>query len=164
MSKCIKTDIAVIDPVDSYLYLIAELKFTPIYWSYLPLYRARKKLSKEALDELKKGLKRSINYLQKIRRKEPTQQYMEKTYFGPIDKHGRTKVEKLIGILNDFERKKGEIVPVYLCVIDEIYPNVEEILQKAIKKYNPPSQFKILAIHFMIYEDLEKTLEILKTV
>jgi len=157
--KCIKPDIAIINPLEPKAFLFAELKFTPIYWSYLPLYLAlKKKLGKESVEEVEKGLKRTINYLQRIRQEEPTQQDIEKTYFG-LDKQGRTGVEKLIGILNDLESREGETVAGYLCVIDEIYPNIGEILQKAIRKYNPPSRFKILAQHFKVYENL---VEILK--
>jgi hypothetical protein len=156
---CFRPDIVIIDPLEPCPYLFAELKFTPIYWSYLPLYLAlEKKLSKEALEELKRGLKRAIDYLQRIRQVEPTQQDIEKTYFG-VDKRGRTNVEKLIGILNDFERKEGETVAGYLCVIDEIYPNIKEILKKSVRAYNPPPQFKIQAEHFTVYEDLQKVLE-----
>ena len=156
---CFRPDIVIIDPLEPCPYLFAELKFTSIYWSYLPLYLAlEKKLSKEALEDLKRGLKRAIDYLQRIRQVEPTRQDIEKTYFG-VDKRGRTNVEKLIGILNDFERKEGATVTGYLCVIDEIYPNIQEILQKAAKKYNPPIRFKILVEHFPVYKHLEKTLE-----
>ena len=159
MRKYVKPDIVIINPLVPHVYLVAEVKFTPLYWSYLPIYLAlEKKLNKEGVEEVKKALERSISYLRKIRREEPTQQDIEKMYFG-VDKRGRTNVEKLIGILNDFEKKEGEIVTSYLCVIDEIYPNIKEILQKGIKKYNPPSQFKILAEHFPVYKHLEKALE-----
>lgn len=159
MTEYIKPDIVVIDPLEPRPYLFAELKFTPIYWSYVPIYLAlEKKLDKEAVEEVKKALKRTINFLQRVRQEDPSPQDIEKTYFG-VDKRGRTKVEKLIGMLNDFERKEGNVVSGYLCVIDEIYPNIEEILQKAVKEYNPPSQFRILAQHFTVYEDLKKTLE-----
>jgi len=159
MRRCFITDIAIIDPIEARPYLFAELKFTPIYWGYLGLYLARKKiLSKEAVDELKRALNRSIGYLQRVRQAEPTQKDIEKIYLG-LDKQGRTQVDKLIGIINDFEKKEQETVAGYLCVIDEICPNIKEILQKAIKKYNPPSQFKILAEHFNVYESLVKTLE-----
>jgi len=159
MKKCIKPDIVIIDPLVPELYVVTELKFTSIYWGYLPFYLAlEKELDEEAIEELKKGLRRSIDYLARVRAEKPTQQDIEKTYFGK-DKQGRTNIGKLIGILNDFEKKEKEIVAGYLCVIDEIYPNIQEILQEAIKKYNPPSQFKILAEHFTVYEDLQKTLE-----
>ena len=159
MRGCFKPDIAIIDPIELRPYLFVELKFTPIYWSYLPLYHGtRTPLSKEAREELKERLERTINYLRRVRKEEPTQQDIEKTYFG-IDKQGRTNVEKLIGIINELEKKKKETVAGYLCVVDEIYPNIEKILQKAIKKYNPPSQFKILAKHSGVYESLVKALE-----
>ena len=152
MTEYVKPDIVVIDPLVADLYLIAELKYTPIYWSYLPLYLAReKKLSKEDVEQVKKGLERSINYLQKIRQEEPTPQSIEKIYL--------TNVSKMIGILNDLEKEENETVAGYLCVIDEIYPNIEEILKRTIKKFNPPNQFRILAEHFTVYENLEKTLE-----
>jgi len=158
MRKCFKPDVVIIDTLEPIPYLFAEIKFTPIYWSYLPLYLAtERKLNEEAVEEVKVGLKRTINYLEKLRQVEPTQQDIEKTYFG-VDKQGRTNVEKLIGIINDFERKERETVNGYLCVIDEIYPNIKGILQKSIEKYNPPTQFKVLAQHFTVYEDLKKTL------
>lgn len=157
--KCFITDIAIINPIEAHPYLFAELKFTPIYWGYLGLYLAGKKIwPKETVEELKRALKRSIGYLQRVRQAEPTQKEIEKTYLG-LDKQGRTQVGKLIGMINDFEKKEQETVAGYLCVIDEIYPNIKEILQKAIEKYNPPIRFKILAEHFDVYESLVKTLE-----
>jgi len=161
MKKCIKPDIVIIDPLVPELYVIAELKFFPIYWGYMPLYLATKKeLENDAIETLKDAIKRDINYFERVRQEEPTQQDIERRYFG-ADKQGRTNIEKLIGILNDFEKKEGEIVAGYLCVIDEIYPNIREILQKAIEKFSPPTQFKVLAEHFPIYKHLEKTLETL---
>jgi len=161
MRGCFRPDIVIVDPLEPCPYLFAELKFTPIYWSYLPLYFAlEKKPPKEALEELKIALKRTIDYLQRIRQVEPAQKDIEKMYFG-VDKRGCTNVEKLVGILNDFERKEGETVSGYLCIIDEIYPNIKEMVQKAIMKYNPPTHLKVLAEHFPVYEHLEKTLETL---
>jgi len=154
-----RPDIVIIDPLEGCPYLFAELKFTPIYWSYLPLYLAEKKvLSKEDREKLKEDLRRTINYLKRVRQEEPTQRYIEETYFG-VDKQGHTNIKKLIEIINDFKEKEQETVAGYLCVIDEIYPNIEKMLQKAIKKYNPPRQFKILAQYFTVYENLEKVLE-----
>ena len=152
-------DIVIVEPLELSPYLFAELKFFPLYWSYLPLYLAlERKLSKKAVEELKKALEKDIDYFHRIREEGPTQQDIEKAYFGK-DKRGITKVEKLIGIINDIQEKEQETVAGYLCVIDEFYPNIEEILQKAIKKYNPPSQFKILAKYSGVYESLVKTLE-----
>lgn len=134
--KCQKSEkeldlnIVIIDPIEPHPYLFAKLRFTPTNWSYLPSYATRTQLSK-AREEALKG---TINYLKRVRQEEPTQQDVEKMYLG-IDKQGHTDVEKLIGIINDFEKKEKETVAGYLCVIDEIYPNIEEILEKAIKKY-----------------------------
>jgi hypothetical protein len=159
MKKCFTTDIAIIDPIEARPYLFAELKFVPVHWGYPGLYLAHKKiLPKETIDELKRALKRSIGYLQRMREVEPTQKDIEKIYLG-LDKQNRTEVDKLIRIINDFEKREQEIVTAYLCVIDEFYPNIKEILQKAIKKYNPPARMKILTAHFNVYDSLKKTLE-----
>jgi len=158
--KYYKPDIAIMDPIELNLHLIAELKFTPIYWSYVqPLLASKKFLGEEEIEAVKGDLGRSIDDLRRTRQEIPSQRDIEKTYFG-LDKRGRTtNVEKLIGILNDFAMKEGQVVTGYLCVIDEYYPNIKDVLQKAIKKYNPPDQFKILAEHIPVYEDLKKILE-----
>ncbi|MEM3785880.1 MAG: hypothetical protein QXZ59_00680 [Nitrososphaeria archaeon] len=159
MKRCIKPDIVLIDPLVPEFFVIAELKFTPIYWAYMPLYLAtEKELDKETVETLKEALKKDIHYFERVRQEEPTQAEIEKMYFG-VDKRGQSKVEKLIAILNDFEIKEQQTVVGYLCVIDEIYPNIQEILRKTIKQYDPRGRFKVLAYHFPAYESLVKTLE-----
>lgn len=72
---------------------------------------------------MKKDLKRDIKYFENLSQIGPTQREIEKIYL--------KNVEKLIGVINDFERKEGITVNGYLCVIDEIYPNIEEVLQSS---------------------------------
>jgi hypothetical protein len=38
----------------------------------------------------------------------------------------------------------------YLCIIDEIYPNLGQMLDKEIEKYNPPAEFNLLFQHYQV--------------
>ena len=149
--KYIKPDIVIINPtLPVSVYLIAELKFTPAYISFLPLLPAILKImGKEYMKSLKNGIKENIDYLQRKQKKELTKNE-KKYYLGNID--------KLIKILKDFE-ERGEIVAGYLCFIDELYPNLQQILEEEIEKYEPPDQFKILGMHYPAIETLKRAYE-----
>ena len=158
MKECVKADVAIIDPNSWYPHLIAELKFTPLYWGFdlIALAKSRS-LDEETASELKQALKRDTDYIQRMRQQKPTKESIEKMYLG-VDKQGRTTAEKMISIINDFKRKEQKDTVGYLCVIDELYPNISEILQKTVKKYDPPDSFKIRAVYLDTFEVLMETL------
>jgi len=149
--KCIKPDIVVIDPETLLPNLIAEIKFTPLYWGFLPLVLAvTKKMTMEKKERIKKVLKHDISYFKRVQERGPSTAEMEKVY--------TKNLEKLITIINHFEKKMKTVVAGYLCVVDECYPDLEERLKKEFIKYNPPSQFRILVEHYPALDVLERTL------
>jgi hypothetical protein len=65
----------------------------------------------------------------------------------------------LIQIVNKFKTEQQKDVRAYLVVFDELYPNIEEILNEAIDRHNPPDAFKIIATYWDISEVLQDTLK-----
>lgn len=167
--KYIVTDISIIniDPYNLSPLLMAELKFTPFYRSYYPIMHAlamkREGRQKKFVEETKRVLKSDIEHLLGLREYGPSKDEFEKAYLGRERSGQTTKVEKLITILRDFEEKEGIVVSGYLCIIDELYPDLEERLNKEIDKFNPPDQFKLLFEHIDIKESLEENLKKLET-
>lgn len=95
-----------------------------------------------------KVLKRDISRLSQCREHGPTESELKRGYM--------RKVDTLIRILSDFKSKTSKRVTGYLCVLDEFHPDIKRILQKAIDKYNPPDQFKLLTAHIPIVDTLEQ--------
>jgi len=153
--KCIRPDIVIINPYRLVPKLIAEVKFTPVYWGFGPIIEAL--LAKEEnrekeyifITSVKNALEKDIKYL-KI-----CQEY------GPLERELKAytkNMDKLIGILNDFKSIEEEVVAGYLCVLDEVYPDIEERLKREIEKYNPPEQIKLIVKHYPTIELLEEAL------
>lgn len=161
MKECIKSDITVIDAGIPRVYLISEIKFYPIYWNLIPPILAIKGhplLDEKVVNAIKEDLKTIIEFLEKTRSQELSQEDIKIKYFG-VDNSGRTKVEKLIKILIDLKEKLDQEAYGYLCVIDEFHPDVKEMLERAVQRFNPPSQFKILAYHPDLLPHFKKVLE-----
>lgn len=149
-----RSDIVVMNPYKQELYLIAELKFTPIYWSFYLLMRdleAKQEKKIEPAAEIIKMLKSTVNRIKQWRKYGPSESKVKNVYLKNVD--------KLIKILSDFKDKEGKVVTGYFCVLDEIYPDIEERLKKEVEKYNPPDQFNLRVRHFrQALEGLEQIL------
>jgi len=140
----IKPDIVIMDEYFSPC-LISEIKFTPFYLGFIPRENLLSKVQKE---ELRKLLTADINCLERLRRDGPSKKDIDRQYLGNIG--------KLIEVLKNFKREEGIDVAGYLCVIDELFPDLEERLKQAVKKYDPPTQFEVLVEHFDLMESLEQ--------
>lgn len=154
--KCVKADIAIIDNRNFCPQIITELKYTPIYWSINPLLIIPKSKDEENKNKLREWLRKSLDYLQRCRLEKPNLKEIENAYFGP-HKNNPTTVEKMIQIVNRFKTDEQTDIRAYLCVFDEIYPNIQEILDEAIDHYEPPDTFNIIAFHIPISDILEDT-------
>ena len=104
------------------------------------------------------SLRRVLGFLERLRGKKPSQDDVERTYLG-THKSGTTTVEKMIQIINNFRKMEKRDVRGYLCVFDELYPDIEEILLEAIDRYEPPDNFKVIATYFDVSQALQDTLE-----
>jgi hypothetical protein len=156
--NCVKADIAIIDSENSCPQIIAELKFTPLYWGFQSLLAVPRGNDEETKRVVAAAISRDLGFLQRKRSEKPNQKQVEDTYFGP-HKNGPTTVEKMIQIINRFKTEQQKDVRGYLIVFDEIYPNVEEILNEAIDHYNPPDTFKIIATYRDLADILQDTLK-----
>jgi len=133
--------------------LIGEIKFKPLDTGFIPHYKLLKRLEsgEEAEDEeveaLRKWLTEDITRLERFRKKGPSTGHIE--YY-------LKNVEKLVKVLKNFKIDEEIDVVGYLCVIDELFPDLEERLKQAVKKYDPPTQLEILVEHFDLIESLEQ--------
>ena len=156
--NCVKADIAIIDSENSCPQIIADLKFTPLYWGFKYLLMVPRGNHKETKRIVAAAISRDLDSLQRKRSEKPSQKKVEDTYFGP-HKNGPTTVEKMIQIINRFKTEQQKDVRGYLIVFDEIYPNVEDILNEAIDHYDPPDTFKIISEYRGLTEVLQDTLK-----
>lgn len=160
--QCIKADIAIVDNENFQPQIVTELKYAPLYWGFSPLLSIPKNGTDVSKKILRERLQSDLDYLQKRRKHVPNQIEIEKAYFG-THKDGPTTVEKMIQIVNRFRTDELTDVRAYLCVFDEIYPNIQLILDKAVDRFDPPDTFKVLAFHIPISDILEDTLNELIT-
>lgn len=147
--SCIVTDIAVVD-ANFTPYLFAEVKFKSVNWGFASLYEAsEKKVSEEKIETSKSVLKKAIFNLEKREKYGPTKSDIQLFL---------SHVPELIKIIRAYE-EKDMIVAGRQCIIQEFYPNLGEILESEIQKYNPPEQFKVLVKYFPIRKLGERILE-----
>jgi hypothetical protein len=146
--ECIVPDIVVLNPENLRPILLAEIKFNPVYRSLYWLVAPW--LYEEIIREIVKFLGNDVEGVRNCQKKGPSEQELE--YF-------LRNVDKLIQVIKDFKSKEGETVAGYLCVIDEIYPDIEDRIKKKIAEYNPPEHFKVLAKYYPAVDVLEKARE-----
>jgi len=133
--------------------LIGEIKFTPLYFGFIPSWIIISKLEKgekvedREKEELRRSLAEIISNLQRLHTEGPSERDVD-YYLSNID--------KVITIVKSFKKEEDVDVAGYLCVIDELFPDLEERLKQAVKKYDPPTQLEILVEHFDLIEPLEQ--------
>jgi hypothetical protein len=145
--KCIVPDIVVLNLENLRPILLAEIKFNPVGWGLGWLVSG---LSEEIIREIVKVLGNKIKRIRNWQKEGPSEQDLE--YF-------LENADKLIQVIKDFKSKTGETVAGYLCVIDEIYPDIEDRIKKKISEYNPPEHFKVLAKYCPAVDKLEEARE-----
>lgn len=146
--KVIKPDIVIMDPLVPKIHLIAELKFTPVYWSYMAFYLAKEGgLTSEALATLKGKLQRDVEYLRGFREK-PNLQDLRKAYL--------SNVPGMVRLLENFESVTGERIACYLCIVDEIYPDIQKLLSEIIGDFDRQARITIMTTHVDIYESMKQ--------
>jgi hypothetical protein len=149
--KGIVADIVVMGAEDLVPTIVAEIKYGPLIWNFFPiLYAIAGKLTEEARENLKIALQREIKRLDVWEKLGPSEAVL--TYY-------LKNIDKIIQLIKKFKEKENELVYAYLCVIDEIYPNLGQMLEKEIEKYNPPTEFKLLFQHFQVRGWMEEQLK-----
>lgn len=119
--------------------IIAEIKYSPFIWNYLPILKAVEgKITKEQKEKVKNALQKEINRLTSWEKYGPSQRLLL-DYLKNVD--------KTIQLIKDFKENYDVSVHTYLCVIDEIYPNFGQLLEKEVGKYSPPDEFKLRFHH-----------------
>lgn len=150
--KHIISDICILDEENLYPQLLAEIKYTPVYTGYYQLmYAIKRKNEKKDTDLSTDYLKSLIIKLERWAVRGPSKTELERLYL--------KNMPKFIHILKAF-KKHCNIVG-YLCVINEVYPNLENILKKEIEKYDPPENFIILSEYYNIKDSFKKILNTL---
>jgi len=149
--KCIVADIVVKNVDDLVPSIVAEIKYYPFQWNFVPIMEAVEgKVSQETKESVRINLQKEISRFKSWEKYGPTQSDLK--YF-------LSNVDKIIQIIRRFEEQENELVCAYLCVIDEIYPDLNQTLQNEIEKYNPPNQFKLQVEHYPIRRWMEEQLE-----
>lgn len=148
--KCIVPDIVVLNPENLSPILLAEIKFNSVYWSLNWLIGLETSEDEEVIRKIVKFLGNKIKTIRGWQKEGPSEPELE-YFLGNAD--------KLIQVIKDFKSKTGETVAGYLCVIDEIYPDIEDRIKKKIAEYNPPEHFKVLAKYYPAVDVLEKARE-----
>jgi len=141
------------------LYLIAELKYQPttlIPIDILTLAQEEEledhKLTAYLLNndgELIAELERNTRTIREWRRSGPTKSDLD-YYLG----RGKSKpqIRKMIDIMKAY--KNEHEVYGYLCILEDLYPDLDSALLEEIKQYDPPPQFRILFKYMPL--DLDK--------
>lgn len=139
----VKPDIAVIGRDAPTLILMAKVKLRPVYWGYaalLPVVVAKAQelewVDEEFLESAKICLRRDIWRLEKWEETGPYSEELQYYLEG---------VGEFIKALKYLQVKEGTPIAGYLCVIDEVHPDIEEALRKRVKELDPPVHFKVLA-------------------
>jgi len=166
-------DIAIVswDMIDfPTLCLIAELKYWPM--TIIPLYFMAL-AEEEEFTELcfhlfvsrgeYKELKENIEKIKKWRREGPSSKDID-YYLGR--QKDKSQVEKMVDIVKaymEYYRKEihheGDVFA-YLCIVDDLYQDLEAVLIKEISRYNLPQQFRILFRYIPLnIEPLEAVIE-----
>lgn len=130
--------------------IIAEIKYNPLIWNYLPILQAVEgKVEKEQREKVKKALQKEIDRLASWEEYGPSQRLIL----------GYSKnVSKTIQLIRDFKEKYEVSIHAYLCIIDELYPDLGKSLGEEIKKYGPPEEFKLKFQHHSVRSWLEEQL------
>ncbi|MBX5321839.1 MAG: hypothetical protein QHH12_07960 [Candidatus Bathyarchaeota archaeon] len=132
-------DIVVMGAHDIVPFIIAEIKYSPLIWNYLPIFQAIDgKLSVGRREKIRNELRSTINRLKKWEAYGPSINLI----LGYLK-----NMDKIIGLIREFKDISEVPVHYYLCIIEEIYPNLKKLLQEEIKKHNPPDELKLL-FHF----------------
>lgn len=150
--KCIVTDICVLD-IDTLLpFLLAEVKFQPVYIGYYHLWYAHK-LKEQGKDYsmTERHLNGLVRKLESWAKSGPSERAVDSIYL--------KNIQKYFSILRDFKEKEDCNVTGYLCVIDEVYPDLEDRLLNRIQELDPPENFRLLVKYISIRDSLEKVLK-----
>ena len=127
-----------------YLYLVAELKYYPttlISVAMLALAQGEFKGDVYRLLTFEgEATMRAIEKIKEWQRIGPS--VSDINYFLGRGK-GRSQVEKMIDIVRRYVEFDHDIYA-YLCVVDDLYADLESILLEEVKQYNPPQRFKVL--------------------
>jgi len=149
--KGIVTDIVVMGAEDLVPTIIVEIKYGPFIWNFFPiLYAIAGKSKEEDRKNVKIDLQREIKRLHAWEKLGPSEAVL--TYH-------LKNIDKIIQLIKNFKEKVNESVDAYLCVINEIYPNLGQMLEKEIEKYNPPTEFKLLFHHYPVRSWMEEQLK-----
>jgi len=149
--KGIVADIVVMSAEDLVPTIIAEIKYGPLAWNYFPiLYAITGKSTKEDRENVKIALQKKIKSLDALEKLGPSARAL--TYY-------LKNVDKIIQLIKNFKEKENESVYAYLCVIDEVHPNLEQVLEKEIEKYNPPKEFRLLFQYYPVRRWMEEQLK-----
>jgi len=149
--KCIVADICLLDDDNLYPYLIAEIKFQPVYIGYYDLFHALR--LKEQGNDYSPVVDRLRNLIPKLESwavKGPSKREISTIYL--------KNIQKMINILKDFKNIEKRDVIGYVCIIDEIYSDLKDRLSAEIKKINPPDNFRLIINYINMKESLNKIL------
>ena len=147
-------DIVMVDwsePLSPYPLLLAELKFNPVPCPVEFFLLQEPEKIPLHVQETRKALEESIIRAREVQRLGPSSREID--YHLGRSSGRESEVERIIRILEGYTETFA-----YLCVVNELYPNLGDILTDEIKKYNPPPQFKILFNYYPLVEELEKVL------
>jgi hypothetical protein len=143
-------DIVVMDAHELVPSIIAEIKYSPLIWNYLPILKAVEGKDTKAHKEIvKKQVQIVISRLKTWEEYGPSQR-MLLNYLG--------NVEKTIRLIKGFQENYNESVHAYLCVITEFYPNLGQLLEEEVRKHSPPDEFKLRFYYNPVRSWLEEQL------
>jgi hypothetical protein len=142
-------DIVVMDCNGLVPYVMVELKYSPLIWNYYPVVQAAKgELKEERKETVRNLVIRTIDNLKLWEKRGPSQVEVV-SYFKNFD--------KTLRLIQDF-RELDESTYVYLCVIDEIFPNLGQLLEEEAKKQSFPHEFRVRFHHNSMRSWLEEQL------
>ena len=148
--ECIVADI-VVRYIDNIVPLIiAEMKYYPFQLNLIRIMEAVEgRLSQKTKENVKRALKKDISRLKRWEKYGPTRSNLG--YF-------LKNIDKIVQIVKSFEQQ-NEVIYAYLCVINEIFPDLEQRLEKELEKYNPPNQFRLRVQYYPLRRWMEKQLK-----
>lgn len=148
--RCIVADIVLRNLDNVAPVIIAEMKYDPYQWNLVPIIEAIEGRPTYEIKDVKDAVQSAIGRLETLQRKGPTRTELD--YF-------LRNVSKTVQIAKDFREKKNESLYIYLCVIDEIYPDLRQRLEMETQKYNPPNQFKLRVKYYPMKKWMMEQLE-----
>jgi hypothetical protein len=136
-------------------FIIAEVKYGPFIRNYIRIQKAIDgKLGKKEQENVKSDLSTQLRNFDAWEKYGPSK--FEINYY-------LKNTEKTIQLIKDFKQMENTQVRAYLCIIGEIYPDLDQVLKKEIEKFSPPSEFELLLQHYEVRNWIEEQLKHLES-